>query len=98
MKIAEAEAAGNVGQAMAMTLRMLRLLVAEEDRARFEELIASDDFDAVDFDDIQDALEAATAGAAGRPTQRPASSPAGAPPTPPTSRVVRLSPATTPGS
>lgn len=98
LKISEAEQAGDDTKVMALTLRMLRLLCAEEDRDRFEEFIASPEFDGLDFDDIRSAIEQVAVASANRPTRRSASSPSGSRATPATSKVVRLSPATNPAS
>jgi hypothetical protein len=91
LKIAEAERSGNESAVMAYVLKMLRRLVAEDQRGDFEAFIETDEFDDLSFDDIRDALESTVAGAAARPTGKSASSPSGSRKTPATSKVVRLS-------
>lgn len=99
LKIAEAEAAGDVAKAMVLIVRALRAVIDPDDTARFEAFYESAEFDRLDLEEVAEAVMTAVAGLAdGRPTPRPGPSPSGSPATPATSRVVSLSRATPPES
>lgn len=76
-KMAQAQSSGEHTKAMSLMLRMARKLVAPEQREEFDAFVESDEFEDLDYAEIDTAIGEAMSEVAGRPTKKSANSSTG---------------------